>query len=192
MRSKILFILNVFPINGVGAKIIFMGVFVYTVVEYESINMNSIKVEIKNRVLVMYLKHRFKVKSSQVSKNISWIKSQHLAKLVKEHCNALMQVLLNDKQDFSFREKKFIVDNILNTSFEKGLSHMKANAQINMIKPMLHLNSYIIYEEFTKGVIARRSKKNIGYNINRELTIVSEEIAKKSSVEEVLDQRIGV
>lgn len=156
------------------------------------LTMNKIRTNIENRVLVMYLKHRFNIKNRQAAKNISWIKRQHLTKLVKEHCNALMQVLLNDKQDFSFREKKFIVDNILNTSFEKGLSHLKANAQINMIEPMLHLNSYIIYEEFTKGVVARRSKKNIGYNINKELTIVSEQIAKKASVKKVLEERIGV
>ena len=154
--------------------------------------MNNIKKDIENRVLVMYLKHRFNTKNRQASKNISWIKSQHLTKIVKEHCNALMQVLLDDKQNFSFMEKKFIVDRILNTSFEKGLIHLKANAQINMIKPMLHLNSYIIYEEFTKGVMARRSTKNIRYSINKELTIVSEEIAQKASAQEVLDERICV
>lgn len=154
--------------------------------------MNSIKTKIKNRALVMYLKHRFNIKNRQASKNISWIKRQHLTKIVKEHCNALMQELLKDEQKLSFREKKFIVDNILNTSFEKGLSHLKANAKINMIEPMLHLNSFIIYEEFLKGITTNRSKKNVKYSINKELMMVSEEIAKKASVKELLEERIGV
>lgn len=154
--------------------------------------MNSIKIDIENKLLVMYLKHRFNIKNHQATKNISWIKRQHLTKIVKEHCNALMHVLLNDKQEFSFGEKKFIVDNILNASFEKGISHLKANAQINSIKPILHLNSYIIYEEFAKGIVAKRSKKNVKYNINKELMMVSEEIAKKASVEELLAKKIGV
>lgn len=170
-----------------------MGNFVYTSNRsIESINMNDIKTDIKNKILVMYLKQRFNIKNRQAAKNLPWIKRQHLSKLVKEHCNALMQVLLNDTQYFSFREKKFIIDNILNTSFEKGLSHLKANAQINIIKPMLHLNSYVIYEEFTKGVMEKRSKRNIGYNINRELTIVSEKMAQKASAQEILEERIGV
>lgn len=153
--------------------------------------MNSIKTDIQNKALVMYLKHRFNIKNRQASKNISWIKKQHLTKLVKEHCNALMQELLNNKQEFSFREKKFIVDNILNTSFEKGMSHLRANAKISMIEPILHLNSYIIYEEFLKGITTKRSKKNVKYSINKELMMVSEEIAKKASVEELLVERIG-
>jgi len=154
--------------------------------------MNSIKNDIKNQFLVMYLKHRFNIKNRQASKNVSWIKRQHLTKLVKEHCNALMQELLRDEQELSFREKKFIVDNILDTSFEKGLSHLKANAKINMIEPMLHLNSFIIYEEFLKGITTNRSKKNVRYNINKELMMVSEEIAKRTSLEKLLDERIGV
>ena len=160
--------------------------------ENESKNMNSIKTKLKNKFLIMYLKHRFNVKNRLLSKNISWIKRQHLNKLVKEHCNALMQVLLNDTQDFSFSEKKFIVDNILNTSFEKGLIHLKANAKIDRIRPILHLNSYIIYEEFAKGVVARRSKKNIGYSINRELMMVNEEIARKASANGILEEKIKV
>jgi len=154
--------------------------------------MKNIKTDIKNRILVMYLKHRFNIKNRQAARNIPWIKRQHLTKLVKEHCNALMQVLLTDTHDFSFREKKFIVDKILNTSFEKGLAHLKANAKIDRIRPILHLNSYIIYEEFSKGVMAKRSKRNIGYSINRELMMVSEEIAKKASAQEVLEERICV
>ena len=154
--------------------------------------MNKIKTDIKNQILVMFLKHRFNVKNRQAARNISWIKSQHLTKIVKEHCNALMQVLLSDTQDFSFREKKFIVDKILTTSFEKGLVHLKANAKIDRIRPILHLNSYIIYEEFSKGIMAKRSKRNIDYSINRELMMVSEEIAKKTSAKEVLEKRICV
>jgi len=154
--------------------------------------MNNIKTDIENSILIMYLNYKFNIKNYQASKKISWIKRQHLTKLVKEHCNVLMQELLNDKQDFSFMDKKFIVDKILNTSFEKGLGHLKANAQINMINPILRLNSYVIYEEFTKGVMARRSMKNIKYNINKELTIVSEEIAKRASAKQVLEERIGV
>lgn len=154
--------------------------------------MSEIKTAIENRILVMYLKHKFNVKNRQAAKNVSWIKRQHLNKIVKEHCNALMSALLNDGKRFSFGEKKFIINRILNSAFEKGLSHLKSNSQINMIKPMLHLNSYVIYEEFAKGVEAKRSKKNIKFNINKELTIINEEVTKKASAEVVLEELIGV
>ncbi len=153
--------------------------------------MSEIKTEIENRLLVMYLKYRFNIKNRQAAKNISWIKRQHLTKIVKEHCNALMSGLLNDGKRFSFGEKKFIIKSILNTAFEKGLSHLKSNSQINLIKPMLHLNSFVIYEEFAKGVEAKRSTRNIKFNISKELTIINEEVAKMSSAEAVLEELIG-
>lgn len=151
----------------------------------------SLRKSIENHLIVKYLKNKFRAKERQLAKHAPWIKRQHLTKIVKGHCNVLIASLLNEEQKFSFREKKFIIDKILDFCFEKGLSNLKVNSKIKEIKPLLHINSYIIYEEFLKGIQENKNTKNINFNINKELTLVQEKIAKSNCVEEILDEKIG-
>lgn len=151
--------------------------------------MTNLKEEIKNHLLLNYTKSRM-VKSEQgLSKKISWIQRQSLINTIHSHCNVLLHSLLEQNAISSFRERKFIVDSIFKYTFLKGEYLLKANKRIKDIKPYMQLNSYIVFDEITRGLNENRTKKSIIFNIEKQLSDVQEKIDSKMSVEELLEER---
>ncbi len=153
--------------------------------------MKNIKKEVKNYLLIKYAKNKLIQKSNLISEKISWIKRKHLSNTVYSHCAVLVEFLTSKECNFSFKNKKFIFDNILKYSLVKGENLIKANGQIKIIKPFLQLNSYIIYEEIINGITEKKSKKSIAFNIEKKLAEIQEKIDSESDAEQILIEKIS-
>lgn len=151
--------------------------------------MTNLKEEIKNYLLLNYTKSRMTKSEQGLSKKISWIQRQSLINTIHTHCSVLLRSLLEQNAISSFRERKFIVDSIFKYTFLKGEDLLKANKRIKDIKPYMQLNSYIVFDEITRGLNENRAKKSIIFNIEKQLSDVQEKIDSKMSVEELLEER---
>ena len=60
------------------------------------------------------------------------------------------------------------------------------------LKSYMQLNSYIIFDEISKGISSNISKKTIKYNIEKKLSLIQEQIEAKNTPEEILNSAIGV
>ncbi len=151
--------------------------------------MTNLKEEIKNYLLLNYTKSRMTKSEQELSKKISWIQRQSLINTIHTHCSVLLQTLFEQNVISSFRERKFIIDSIFKYTFLKGEDLLKANKRIKDIKPYMQLNSYIVFDEITRGLKENRAKKSIIFNIEKQLSDVQEKINSKMSVEELLEER---
>ena len=154
--------------------------------------MTNLKEEIKNYLLLNYTKSRMEKSEHELSKKISWIHRQGLINTIHTHCNVLLQSLIDQNEISSFRERKFIIDSIFKYTFLKGEDLLKANKRIKDIKPYMQLNSYIVFDEITRGIKENRAKKSIIFNIEKQLSDVQEKIDSKMSVEELLEEITAV
>lgn len=153
--------------------------------------MRFISKEIKNHFLIHYAKKKIKLKEKQLLKNNPWIKVKHLSNIVKSHCSVLLETLFSTEYSFSFRENKFILDKIIDYSFDKGSSFLGTNTDMKSIKPLLQVNSYIMFEELIKGLISNKSNKTISFSIERELNKIQEQIGPDSTIEKILEETIS-
>ena len=55
----------------------------------------------------------------------------------------------------------------------------------------MQLNSFIVFDEITKGIAANKNKKAIRFNIEKQLSDVQEKMDSKMSIEELLQERIS-
>lgn len=152
--------------------------------------MKKLKEDIKDNLLINHAKGQIKKKEKELLKTTSWIKTRHLSNIVKEHCSVLLDALINEDYDFSFKEEKFIIDKIIDYSFEKGADLLGSKADRQTIKPLLQVNSYVIFAELMKGLYCDRSKKTISYSIDKELNNIQEQIDKQCSIEKILEEKI--
>ncbi len=153
--------------------------------------MRFISKEIKNHFLIQYAKKKIKLKEKQLLKNIPWIKVKHLSNIVKSHCSVLLETIFDSESGFSFRENKFILDKIIDYSFDKGSSFLGTNTDMKNIKPLLQINSYIMFEELINGLISKKSTKTISFSIERELNKIQEQIGPDSTIEKILEETIS-
>lgn len=153
--------------------------------------MQNTKQKIKNYLLIQHTKKEFDRRQNRLPKSISWIQKKHLSNTVRTHCSVLVDALINQDYGFGYRENKFIVDRIIKYSFEKGANLLLANNKVKTIKPFLQLNSFIMYETLVNGIVEKKPKRAISYNITKELTHVQEKIDSEVSIEQILEEKIS-
>ena len=70
-------------------------------------------------------------------------------------------------------------------------SLIKSYKKTSDIKSLMQLNSYIVFDEIAKGLSDNKNKKAIKFNIDKQLSIVQEELDSKMNIEEILNNKIS-
>ncbi len=153
--------------------------------------MNELKENIKKYLLVKYAETRVNECSSHLSKSIPWIQRKGLTNTIQTHFRVLLNALINGNEKQSFRQNKFIVDSILKYTLGKSENLLKSNKKAKDIKTYMQLNSFIVYDEIMKGVSTNKSKKAIRFNIEKQLSDIQERMDARTSLEEILKEKIG-
>ncbi len=153
--------------------------------------MKELKKNLKNYLLAKYAEKKIANINSNITSNIPWIKKKHLSNTINTHCLVLLDSLLEKECELSFREKKFLFDKIMKYSIQKGESVLKANGKVKIIKPLLRLNSFIVYDEVIKGLLEKKSRKSILFNIEKQLLQIQEKIDSDIDAEEILQEKIS-
>ncbi len=154
--------------------------------------MNELKERIKKYLLVKHTEAKLKECSEHISKNIPWIQRKSFSNTIETHCRVLLNSLINDYEKQSLRRNKYIVDSILKYNLEKIETVLKSGKKAKDLKSYMQLNSYIIFDEISKGISSNISKKTIKYNIEKKLSLIQEQIEAKNTPEEILNSAIGV
>ena len=152
--------------------------------------MNSLKERIKRSILIRYTETKLNKSSKHLSKTIPWIQRQSMTNTIEAHCRVLLNELINRTGNQSFRQNKFIVDSIFKYTLGRSENLLKSNKKAKDIKTYMQLNSYIVYDEISKGIAENKNKKAIKYNIEKELSDIQEKIDSKMSIEEILKEKI--
>ena len=153
--------------------------------------MSELKENIKKYLLVRHTQAKLKEYNKRISKTIPWIWRKGLMNNIETHCNVLLNSLLNEEKTQKLRQNKYIVDSILKYNLERSESILKTNKTIKNMKTFMQLNSYIIFDEISKGISEHKNKNNIEFNIRTQLSLAQEKINSASNVEEVLNDKIG-
>ncbi len=152
--------------------------------------MNELSNSFKRYLLVNYTKAKLAKYKKELFNTLPWIQSKSLYNTISIHINTLLQTLFTGQYEQSLSENKFIVDSILKYTLERSENLIKANRKTKDIKFYMQLNSYIVYDEITKGFETKRSKQLIKYNIEKQLSKIQEKIDSKINMEEILDSVI--
>ena len=153
--------------------------------------MSELKENIKKYLLIQHTKAKLEEYNKRISKTIPWIWRKSLMNNIETHCSVLLNSLLNEETTQRLRRNKFIVDSIFKYNIERSESLLKTNKKIKNMKKFMQLNSYIIFDEISKGFAENKNKKNIDFNIRTQLSLAQEKINAASDVEEVLMEKIG-
>ncbi len=154
--------------------------------------MSSWKDSLKRNLIIKYTETKMNECCKHLSKSIPWIQRKSMANTIEAHCRVLLNTLINRQEKQSFRENKFIIDSIFEYTLGKSENLLKANKQTKDIKTYMQLNSYIVFDEISKGLALNKNKKAIKFNIEKQLSDIQEEIDAKKSVKEILDEKISV
>ena len=68
---------------------------------------------------------------------------------------------------------------------------IKANKKAKDIKSYMQLNSYVVYDEISKGLTNKQDKKTIKFNIEKTLSAIQERLNSNETPEDVLNELIG-
>lgn len=153
--------------------------------------MNQLKECVKKYLLIKYTKSRVKESCSHLSKSLPWIQRKSLTNTIETHCKVLLNSLINESEKQSFRQNKYIVDSILKYTLGRSENILKSNRKAKDIKTYMQLNSFVVFDEITKGINTNKNKKAIKYNIEKQLSEIQEKMDSKVSMEEILKERIG-
>ena len=144
---------------------------------------------IKKYLLVKHTEAKLKKCREEIEKNVPWIQRKNITNTVETHCKVLLNALLNEKQ--SLRRNKYIVDSILKYTIEKSEPVLKSHKKNSDFKTYMQLNSYIVFDEIVKGLASNKNKKTIKFNIEKQLSLVQEQMSLKQTPEEILNNKIG-
>ncbi len=153
--------------------------------------MKDLKDNIKKYLLVKHTQSRLKEYNKRISKTIPWIWRKGLMNNIETHCNVLLNSLLNSEEKQTYRKNKYIVDSILKYNIERSEKIIQANKKIKNIKSFLQLNSFIIFDEITKGLAEHKNKNAIDFNIRMQLLLAQEKINSSFNVDDVLNDKIN-
>lgn len=151
--------------------------------------MNSIKENIKKYLLVKHTEAKLNECKAEIEKNVPWIQRKNITNTIETHCRVLLNALMNEKQ--SLRRNKYIVDSILKYTLERSENILKSHKKSEDIKAYMQLNSYIVFDEISKGISENKNKKAIKFNIDKQLSLVQEKMDSKITIDEILNSRIG-
>ena len=151
--------------------------------------MNLLNENIKKYLLAKHTETKLKECKQEIEKNIPWIQRKNITNTIETHCKVLLNALNGEKQ--SYRRNKFIVDSILKYTIEKSEAIINLHKKTDEMKAYMQLNSYIVFDEISKGLSCNKNKKAIKYNIEKQLSLVQEKIDAKMTAEEILNTKIG-
>ena len=151
--------------------------------------MRKLTENVKKYLLIKHTEAKLKECRDEINKNIPWIQRKNIINTIETHCRVLLNSLTKEKQ--SLRRNKFIVDSILNYILERSESIIKSYKKTSDIKSLMQLNSYIVFDEIAKGLSDNKNKKAIKFNIDKQLSIVQEELDSKMNIEEILNNKIS-
>ena len=152
--------------------------------------MNKITNSFKRYLLTKYTENKLKNCQKKLYKNLSWIQGKSLFNTINSHIKVLLNCLFSGMQEQSLRENKFIVDSIFKYTLERSENLIKSNHKTKDIKSYMQLNSYIVYDEITKGLEAGNSRQIIRFNIEKQLHGIQEKINSKVTMQEILENVI--
>lgn len=153
--------------------------------------MKELKENIKKYLLVKHAQAKLKEYNDHISKSIPWIQRKSLTNNIETHIKVLVNSLINDCDSQSLRRNEYIVDSILEYTLGRSENMIKANKKAKDIKSYMQLNSYIVFDEISKGLTNNQDKKTIKFNIEKTLSIVQERLNSDTTPEEVLDELIN-
>lgn len=152
--------------------------------------MKEIQNSLKKYLLVKYAENKLNKCSENISQSLPWIQRQSLINTIKTHCKVLLNALINQSENQSLRTNKYIVDSIFKYTLGKSENLLKTNKKASNIKTYMQLNSYIVYDEITKGIASHKNRKAIRFNIEKQLSDVQDRINSKENIEDILNNRI--
>lgn len=153
--------------------------------------MSGVKESLKRYFLIKYAEAKLNKCNHSISKSLPWIQRKSLSNTIETHCKVLLNSLLNNCDNQSFRQNKYIIDSILKYTLIKSENLLKSNKKVKDIKSYMQLNSYIVYDEIIKGISENKNKKSINYNIEKNLSSLQERIDSKTDINEILKQTIS-
>ena len=153
--------------------------------------MNKLTNSFKRYLLTKYTENKLRNCKKELYKNLSWIQGKSLFNTINSHIKVLLNCLFSGMQEESLRENKFIVDSIFKYTLERSENLIKSNHKTKDIKSYMQLNSYIVYDEITKGLEARNSRQIIRFNIEKQLHGIQEKINSKVTMQEILENVIA-
>ncbi len=154
--------------------------------------MSSWKDNFKRNLIIKYAETKMNGYCRHLSKSIPWIQRKSMANTIEAHCRVLLHALLSKNEKQSFRQNKFIVDSIFEYTLGKSENLLKTNKHTKDIKTYMQLNSFIVFDEISKGLASNKNKKAIKFNIEKQLSDIQEEIDAKKSVRKILEEKISV
>ena len=153
--------------------------------------MKELKENIKKYLLVKHAEDKLKEYNSHISKSIPWIQRKSLTNNIETHIKVLLNSLINESETQSLRRNEYIVDSILKYTLGKSENLLKVNKKAKDIKSYMQLNSYVVYDEISRGLMNHQDKKTIKYNIEKTLSSIQERLNANVSPEEVLNELIS-
>ena len=154
--------------------------------------MSELKENIKKYLLIKHTEAKIREYNKRIAETLPWIWRKGIINNMETHCNVLLNSLLNQEKKQKYRQTKYIIDSILKYNIERSETILKSSKKIKNIKKFMQLNSYIIFEEISKGILEHKKKNAIDFNIRTQLSLIQEKINKASNVETVLDEILGV
>ncbi len=151
--------------------------------------MNLLEENIKKYLLVKHTETKLKQCKQEIEKNIPWIQRKNISEITDTHCRVLLTSLLNEKQEL--RRNKYIIDSLLKYLVERSENIVKTHRKADEVKAYMQLNSYIVFDEIIKGFSSNKNKKAIKFNIDKQLSLIQEEIDSKMTINEILNNKIG-
>ncbi len=153
--------------------------------------MGNINDSIKKYLLLKHAETKLKECNAKIEKTIPWIQRKSIYNTIQSHCRVLLNELINNNEKQSLRLNKYVLDSVLKYSMDRSETILKTNKKAKDIKDIMQLNSYIVFDEISKGINAHKNKKAIKYNIEKQLALLQERIKAKTTPEEILNSIIG-
>ena len=153
--------------------------------------MNELKENVKKYLLIKHAQAKLKEYNSHLSKSIPWIQRKSLINNIETHIKVLLNSLINEEKTQSLRLNKYMVDSILKYTLGRSENLIKVNKKAKDMKSYMQLNSYIVFDEISKGINNNQNKKTIKFNIEKRLSNIQESIDMKESPEEILNKIIS-
>ncbi len=153
--------------------------------------MNELNDSLKKYLIVNYAKYKLNKYRKNLLQSLPWIQSKSIFNTINTHLSILLNTLFNEQTKQSWSADKYIIDSIFKYTLEKSENLVKLNKKIKNIKSYMQLNSYIVFDEISKGLQSDKDKKSINYNIEKRLCSVQEKIDLKVNMDEILHEVIN-
>ena len=146
---------------------------------------------LKKYLIVNYTKYKLNKCRKNLLKSLPWIQGKSIFNTINTHMSILLNTLFSEQTKQSWSEDKYFIDSMFKYTLEKSENLVKLNKKVKNIKSYMQLNSYIVFDEISKGLQADKDKKSIDFNIEKRLCSVQEKIDLKINMDEILQNVIN-